>query len=92
MEIIIRTDSPESGAQQSTAQPYVGSTASPQSQSAAPAPSSSDRVTAIDAINAGPAPASPEQSGGPPVHIVANEYRHAESESDVSAGAAPEIP
>ena len=90
MEIIIRTESTESTAQSPSAQPYLEVTASPQDQAAAPTPSTA--VTAIDAINAGPAPTSPEQTGGPPVHVVASEHLYTESESAISAGAAPDIP
>jgi hypothetical protein len=83
MEIIIRTESTES-----TAPPSVQTYAPP---AVAPAPTAVEQARPTDAINAGPAPGSPEQTGGPPVHVVASEYLHAESDSALSAGAAPDI-
>jgi hypothetical protein len=92
MEIIIRTESTESTAQPPSVQNFSEATTSPRGQAGAPTANAAEQVTAIDAINAGPAPAPPEHTGGPPVHIVASEYRHAETESALSAGAAPDIP
>jgi hypothetical protein len=84
MEIIIRTESTESAAQPPSVQTYA-------QPAVAPAPSAVDQARPTDAINAGPAPTSPGQTGGPPVHVVASEYLHAESDSAQSAGAAPDI-
>jgi hypothetical protein len=85
MEIIIRTESVETTAQAPSAKPYT-------EQAAAPTASAVELSATIDAINAGPAPTSPEQSGGPPVYVVASEYLHAERDSALSAGPAPDIP
>ena len=85
MEIIIRTESTESGAQPSNPQTYV-------QPAVASAPGTVTQAAPTDAINAGPAPAAPGQTGGPPAHVVASEYLHSETGSAQSAGAAPNIP
>lgn len=88
MEIIIRTESTEST--ESTVQPSsVQTYAQP---AVASAPGAAKQAAPTDAINAGPAPTSPGATGGPSVHVVANEYLHAESASAQSAGPAPDIP
>jgi hypothetical protein len=92
MEIIIRTDSTEPTEKPPSVQTFSEATGSPRGQAGAQGASTAEQVTAIDAINAGPAPAPPEHTGGPPVNVVAAEYRHAETESALSAGAAPDVP
>jgi hypothetical protein len=84
MEIIIRTQDTET-VQSLTAKPAA-------EQPATPPAGVLEQAVAVGAINAGPAPTSPDQTGAPPVHIAEREHVHAASGSASSAGAAPRIP
>jgi hypothetical protein len=85
MEIIIRIETTESTAKPPSVQTYA-------EPAVAPATSAVEQVRPTDAVNAGPAPTSPEQTGGPPVHVVASKDLQTETDSALSAGAAPDIP
>lgn len=92
MEIIIRTDGRESNEKPPSVETFNDATASPRGRAGGSTASAVEQVALVDAINAGPAPAPPEHSGGPPVNVVASEYRHAETDTALSAGPAANVP